>query len=318
MRYSAVMAAQPRTTSPPTSDRARGTGLVFGLGAYAIWGVLPIYFKRVAAAPPVELLAHRVLWALVLLLALSWQQGLLGELREALRPGRTLAFLAATTVLIAVNWLVYIWAVVHGRIMEGSLGYFINPLVNVLLGVVVLKERLERPVLAAVLVAAAGVAWLTLQVGHPPWISLTLAASFGLYGLLRKLVPVGAVAGLTVETLLLSPLAAGYLLWARSAGRLAFGGGRAGLDVLLVLAGPITAVPLLLFTGAARRLPLTTLGILQYLSPTLQLLVAIFLYGEPFTAARGVAFACIWTALLIFAAHSLVRGGSATTPRAAP
>jgi chloramphenicol-sensitive protein RarD len=198
--------------------------------------------------------------------------------------------------------------VVHGRILEGSLGYFINPLVNVLLGVVVLKERLERPVLAAVLMAAAGVAWLTLQVGHPPWVSLTLAVSFGLYGLLRKLVPVGAVTGLTVETLLLTPLGVAYLLWARAAGRLTFLSGKPGLDLLLVLAGPITALPLLLFTEAARRLPLSTLGFLQYVSPTLQLLIAVFVYREPFTAARGVAFAFIWAALVLFAAHTLRRG----------
>jgi chloramphenicol-sensitive protein RarD len=219
-----------------------------------------------------------------------------------------LLLLAATTVLIAVNWLIYIWAIVSNRVLEGSLGYFINPLVNVLLGVIVLKERLERPVLVAVLVAALGVAWLTVQVGQPPWVSLTLAVTFGLYGLLRKLVAVGAVTGLLVETLLLAPLAVAYLAWAGLQGRLAFASGRAGLDLLLVLAGPVTALPLLLFTGAARRLPLSTLGFLQYLSPTLQFLLAVFLYGEPFTRARGVAFACIWAALLIFALHTLQRG----------
>jgi chloramphenicol-sensitive protein RarD len=291
-------------------DRERGLGLLFGLGAYSIWGFLPIYFKVAAAASPIEMLAHRVVWALVLLIGLSWQQGLLGEVRAALRPGRTFALLVASTVLIAINWLVYIWAVVNGLILEGSLGYFINPLVNVLLGVIVLKERLERPVVVAVLVAAAGVAWLTFQVGHPPWVALTLAVSFGLYGLLRKLAPVGAVTGLTVETLLLAPLAVAYLLWAWATGRATFLSGSTARDLLLVLAGPLTAVPLLLFTGAARRLPLSTLAFLQYLSPTLQFLVAVFLYREPFTAARGVAFACIWAGLVIFAVYSLRRGTS--------
>jgi chloramphenicol-sensitive protein RarD len=308
MRYSAAMADPARSDTGSARERAHARGLAFALGAYGCWGFLPIYFKLVAAAPPLELLAHRVLWALGLLVGLGWLQGGLREVREALRPGRTLALLAATTVLIAVNWLAYIWAVVNGRILEGSLGYFINPLVNVVLGVVVLKERLERPALVAVLVAATGVAWLTLQVGHPPWISITLALSFGLYGLLRKLVPVGAVTGLTVETLLLTPLAAGYLAWARQEGVLTFLARGRTHDLLLALAGPLTAVPLLLFTGAARRLPLTTLGLMQYLSPTLQLLVAVLLYHEPFTPARGVAFACIWAALAIFAVHSWRRG----------
>ena len=294
--------------SPPSPDRERVLGLLFGLGAYSCWGFLPIYFKKVAAAPAVELLAHRVVWALLLLLGLAWQQGLGGELRRALRPGRTLWLLTASTALIAVNWLVYIWAVVNGRILEGSLGYFINPLVNVLLGTLVLEERLERAVLAAVLVAAAGVAWLTFQVGQPPWVALTLAVSFGLYGLLRKLVGVGAVAGLAVETALLSPLAVGYLLWAGATGRSSFLAGDLRHDLLLLLAGPFTSVPLLLFTGAARRLPLSTLGFLQYLSPSLQLLVGVFLYGEPFPPARAVGFALIWAALAVFAVHTLRRG----------
>jgi chloramphenicol-sensitive protein RarD len=292
------------------SQREQTLGLLFGVSAYAAWGFFPIYFKAVASAEPFELLAHRVVWALVLLLALTRQQGLMGELARALKPGRTLALLVATTLLIAVNWLAYIWAVVNGHILDGSLGYFINPLVNVLLGVIVLKERLERPVAVAVLVAAAGVSWLTIQMGHPPWIALTLAVTFGLYGLLRKLVGVGALTGLTVETALLAPFGVAYLLWSGTAGRGTFLSGHPRHDVLLVLAGPITAVPLLLFTGAARRLRLSTLGFLQYLSPTLQLLLAVFLYKEPFTAARGVAFACIWTGLAIFAVHSLRRGAA--------
>ena len=288
----------------------RTAGLLAGIGAYGTWGVIPGYFKAVSAAPPLELLAHRVVWALVLLLLLLKRQGLLSEFREALRPGRTLAMLSASTVLIAVNWLVYIWAVVGGRVLEGSLGYFINPLVNVVLGVLVLKEKLERPVVLAVAMAGLGVAWLTLSVGHPPWVSLTLAFSFGSYGLLRKVCPVGAVVGLAVETLLLFPFALGYLAWARGSGRLAFLAGDLGLDVLLVLAGPVTAIPLLLFTAAARRLPLSTLGFIQYLSPTLQFLLAVFLWGEPLGPERAVAFACIWAGLLIFTVHSLRRGAA--------
>jgi chloramphenicol-sensitive protein RarD len=286
----------------------RTAGLLAGIGAYGTWGLIPGYFKAVAAAPPLELLAHRVVWALILLLVLLKQQGRLGELREALRPGRTLVMLSASTVLIAINWLVYIWAVVGGRVLEGSLGYFINPLVNVVLGVLVLKEKLEPPVVWAVAMAGLGVAWLTLSIGHPPWVSLTLAFSFGSYGLLRKLAPVGAVVGLAVETLLLFPFALGFLVWARESGRLTFLAGDLGLDALLVLAGPLTAIPLLLFTAAARRLPLSTLGFIQYLSPTLQFLLAVFLWGEPLGPERVVAFACIWSGLLIFAVHSFRRG----------
>jgi chloramphenicol-sensitive protein RarD len=286
----------------------KGVGLAAGIAAYASWGIVPLYFKAVAAASPFEVLSHRIVWSLIFLLALLGRQGRLGELRAALRPGRTLTLLAASTTLIAVNWLVYIWAVVEGRVIEGSLGYFITPLVNVVLGVAILAERLERPVALAVGVAAAGVAYLALSAGHAPWTSLVLAGSFGSYGLLRKLAPVGATVGLAVETLLLTPLALAYLLGADAAGHLAFRRTSLGLDLLLVLAGPITAIPLIFFAAAARRLPLSTLGFLQYLSPTLQFLLAVLVWKEPLYAARAVAFGCIWTGLAIFTVHSLRRG----------
>ena len=288
--------------------RQRAVGFAYAVAAYGLWGFMPVYLKTVGAAPVLEVLCHRVVWALAFLLLLSWRQGQLGVLRAALQPGRTLAVLAASTVFIAVNWLVYIWAVVHGRLLEGSLGYYINPLVNVLLGVLVLRERLERPVQAAVAIAATGVLWLTVRAGQPPWIALAVAVSFGMYGLLRKLAPIGALAGLAVETALLLPLAGGYLVWTITSGRSAFLAGNATLDLLLILAGPVTAVPLLFFAGAARRLPLSTLGFLQYLSPTLQLLLAVFVYGEAFDASRAAAFGCIWTALAVFALHSARRG----------
>jgi chloramphenicol-sensitive protein RarD len=292
------------------------TGLGYGVAAYGLWGFLPIYIKAVREAPVLEVLCHRVLWALVFLLLLSWRQGQLGAVRAALRPGRTLAILLTSTALIGLNWLVYIFAIVSGRVLESSLGYYINPLVNVLLGVVVLGERLERPVKIAVAIAGAGVVWLTVQAGQVPWISLVLAASFGLYGLMRKLAPVGALTGLAVETGLLLPLTAGYLVWSVGTSRSAFLAGNTKLDVLLVLAGPVTAIPLLCFAGAARRLPLSTLGFLQYIAPTLQLLLAVFLYGEPFDRARAVAFLFIWTALAVFAVHSIRRGRAepVTTP----
>jgi chloramphenicol-sensitive protein RarD len=222
--------------------------------------------------------------------------------------------LSAASALIAVNWLVYIWAILAGRVMEGSLGYFINPLVSVALGVLVLGERLERPVGIAVAVASLGVVWLTVGLGQLPWVSLSLAFSFGSYGLLRKLVPVGALLGLCVETLLLLPLALGYLVWASVSGRLAFGSGNLRLDVLLVLAGPLTAVPLLFFAAAARRLPLSTLGFLQYLSPTVQFLLAVFVYGEPLDAARAGAFAFIWAGLALFTAYTVRKSWARTVP----
>jgi chloramphenicol-sensitive protein RarD len=294
----------------PSGTSGRARGFAYGLGAYGIWGLIPAYFKAVAFAPPLELLAHRVVWALGMLLAVGMHQDRLAELRAAVRTRRTLGLLAATTALIAVNWLIYIWAVFHGRIVEASLGYFITPLVNVLLGVMVLKERLERPVLMALLLAGCGVLWLTLLSGRPPWISLGLAASFGSYGLVRKLVPIGAVAGLTVETALLTPPTLAYLLVAGQWGTLAFLSGSLSRDLLLVSAGPITAIPLLMFAGAVRRLPLTSLGFLQYLSPSLQFLLAVLVYDEPFSAVQAGAFGLIWAALVVFAIHTLRRGAA--------
>jgi chloramphenicol-sensitive protein RarD len=265
---------------------------------------MPAYIKLVRAAPVLEVLSHRITWALVLLLLLSWWQRQLGPLRDALRSRRTLAVLSASTLCIAANWIVYIWAVVNGRVMEASLGYYINPLVNVLFGVFILGESLERPVKIAVAIAAGGVLWLAVHVGQLPWIPLTLATSFGLYGLLRKVAPVGALTGLTIETGLLLPFTSAYLAWAIASGRAAFLAGNPSLDAALLLAGPVTAFPLLMFAAAARRLPLSTLGFLQYLSPTLQFLLAVFAYGETFDRAHAVAFVFIWTALAVFAAHT--------------
>jgi chloramphenicol-sensitive protein RarD len=272
---------------------------------------MPVYIRSVRAAPVLEVLCHRVVWALAFLLVLSWRQRRLRDLLPALRSRRTLAVLSASTVCIALNWLVYIWAVVNGRLLEGSLGYYINPLVNVLLGVAILRERLDRPVRVAVGIATAGVLWLAVHVGQFPWIPLTLATSFGLYGLLRKIAAVGPLAGLTIETALLFPLTGGYLVWAVASGRSPFLAGNPSLDACLLLGGPVTAVPLLLFAAAARRLPLSTLGYLQYLSPTLQVLLAVLAYGEAFDRAHAVAFALIWTAVVLFAAHRARTGAPA-------
>lgn len=287
--------------------RERKLGLAYAFAAYGSWGLFPIYLKAVSRTPVLELLCHRITWAALLLVALVAHQGHAGEVLAALRRPRTLAVLGASTALIAVNWTTYILAVTTGRMLESSLGYYINPLVNVALGVLLLHETLPPLVRVAVGIAAAGVLWLGFHVGHPPWISLVLAFSFAFYGLLRKLAPVGPLIGLTVETLLLAPLAAGYLVYVISTGRSAFLSGHAGLNVLLVLAGPLTAIPLLWFAAAARRLPLSTIGFIQYMSPTIQFLLAVLIYGEVFDSAKAFAFACIWTALAIFAWNSVRR-----------
>jgi len=289
------------------AGRERRLGLGYGLAAYGAWGVFPIYLKAVKTVPVVEVLCHRVVWAVAVLVVVIAVRGEMRAVTAALRNRRALLVLSASTVLIAINWLVYIFSVSHSRIMESSLGYYINPLVSVLFGIVLLGERLEPLTKAAVVAAAAGVAWLAIHLGHLPWISLVLAFSFGLYGLLRKIAPVGPLIGLTVETILLAPLCAGYLAWSVMHGRSGFLAGGPAIKVLLVLAGPVTAVPLLCFAAAARRLPLSTMGFLQYVSPTLQFLLAVAVYGEKFSRGRAGAFACIWVAVAIFAYDSVRR-----------
>jgi chloramphenicol-sensitive protein RarD len=277
----------------------RRSGLLFAIGAYLSWGVLPLYFKAVAAVAPGEILAHRVLWSLLFLAAvvLLWRRW--RTVRAALANRRAMAILAATALLIGANWLVYIYAVVSGHVLEGSLGYYLNPLVNVLLGVVLLKERLSPLQMAATALAGAGVALLAFGAGSGLWISLALAATFSLYGLLRKIAPVDALEGLWVETALLAPLALGWLLWVQGQGGPVFLSYGTTVDLLLVAGGMITAIPLLLFTAAARRLPYSTMGFLQYISPTLQFLLAVVAFGEPLTPTHMVCFAAIWSALAL-------------------
>ncbi len=281
-------------------QRQRRAGLIFGVSAYLLWGVMPLYFKALTHVGPVEIVAHRILWSLVFLGALIalWRRW--PAVRAALANRRAMLLLAATSVLIAVNWLVYIYAVVSGHVLEGSLGYYLNPLVNILLGVVILKERLSRLQVAATLIAAAGVVALAAGAGSGLWISLVLAVSFASYGFLRKIAPVEALEGLSIETVILAPLALGWVLWLQQAGAgsfLAFGPTTA---LLLALGGAVTAVPLLLFTAAARRLPYSTLGFLQYLAPSLQFLLAVLAFGEPLTRAHAICFGAIWTALALF------------------
>ena len=285
--------------------RQRRAGLLFGLGAYLAWGVMPLYFKALAHVSALEIVAHRVIWSMVFMAALValWRRW--PAIRSALGTGRVLITLLITTLLIGTNWLIFIYAVVSGHVLEASLGYYLNPLVNVLLGVVLLKEKLSRAQVFATLLAAAGVAVLAAGAGSGLWISLTLAATFAVYGFLRKIVAVDSLEGLSIETALLSPLALAWLVWLQADGSAAFASVTLTTDLLLVLGGAVTAIPLLMFTAAARRLPYSTLGFLQYVAPSLQFLLAVLAFGEPLTTAHLICFAAIWTALAIFSFEGL-------------
>lgn len=291
------MNSAPASTRP-SDDHAR-IGLVFGLSAYALWGVLPIYFKQLAGISPVDIVAHRVVWSLLFLgVLLAITRGW-NEVRGGLRSRKTMVLLLVTSLLIAANWLLYVYAVTSGHILAGSLGYYLNPLMNILLGRFILKERLTKLQWTAVGIAAVGVSVLAAGAGTTLWISLTLCVTFATYGLLRKIVVVDAVAGLSIETAILFPVALAWLAFRGFAGHPIFGGNP--LETwLLVLSGIASTTPLLLFTSAARRLRYSTLGMLQFVAPTLQFLIAVVLYNEDFTRAHAIAFASIWSALALY------------------
>lgn len=302
---------------PPDSHGISQTarqGLVLGIAAYAFWGVLPIYFKALRAIGPVDIVAHRIVWSVPVLALLLSAFAAWGEVRAALRNPRVVGLLALTALLIGGNWLLYVYAVNSGHILAGSLGYYLNPLANVLLGRIVLKERLSWLQWAAVALAAAGITALAIGALGQLWISLTLCLSFASYGLLRKIAPVDAVAGLAIETVLLSPFAAAWLVWSFASGQPTLGNSNSDI-ALIAVAGVVTTVPLLLFTAAARRLAYSTLGMLQFIAPTLQFLIAVLLYGEPFTRAHAIAFGAIWAALGLYVL-ALVRHarGAVTIP----
>jgi chloramphenicol-sensitive protein RarD len=281
-------------------EEAHGRGgFALGLAAYALWGVLPIYFKAIAAVPAVDIVAHRILWSLPFLAILIWLTKGWEKVRAALQRPRTIATLTLTALLIGGNWLLYVYAVTGGHILAASFGYYLNPLANVLLGRFVLRERLGRLQWIAVAIAAAGISVLAAGALGQLWLSLALCVSFALYGLLRKIVPADAVTGLAIETAILFPLAIAWLGWLVAAGQPAMGTTRQDAGLLL-LAGIVSTTPLLLFTAAARRLPYSTLGMLQFVAPTLQFLIAVLLYGERFTAAHAIAFGAIWTALVLY------------------
>jgi chloramphenicol-sensitive protein RarD len=287
-------------------DRPALVGLAYALAAYLAWGVSPIYFKALARVPPLEILAHRVIWSILLLAGLLAASRRLGPLRRVLADRRQIALLAGTATLLSVNWFIYIWAVNAGRLLEASLGYFVNPLVNVLLGVLFLGERLSVPQRWAVALASAGVGVLLLRLGTFPWVSLSLALSFGLYGLLRKRAAIGALEGLLVETAWLAPAALVFLLHLGASGNGAFGSGPS-TTALLVAAGAVTGIPLLWFNHGVARLRLSTIGLVQYLAPTTQFLLAVLAYREPFGSAHAAAFGFIWASLAVYSADALSR-----------
>jgi chloramphenicol-sensitive protein RarD len=288
--------APPLTRS---TDNPAKIGLIFGLFAYALWGVLPIYFKQLAGISPVDIVAHRVVWSLLFLAVLLAVTRGWTEVRSGLRNRKTMVLLLVTSLLIAANWLLYVYAVTSGHILAGSLGYYLNPLMNILLGRFILKERLTRLQWTAVGIAAVGVSVLAAGAGTTLWISLTLCVTFATYGLLRKIVAVDAVAGLSIETAILFPVALVWLAFSGSTGHPVFGSTRVE-TWLLILSGIASTTPLLLFSSAARRLRYSTLGMLQFVAPTLQFLIAVALYNEEFTRAHAVAFASIWSALALY------------------
>jgi chloramphenicol-sensitive protein RarD len=283
----------------------RRTGIWLAVSAYTMWGLLPIYWKWLYPLPAQEILAHRVFWSFVLLgLILAMKRHWQWIPQKLTRPATVFLFVASG-ILLAANWYVYIWAVNAGQMVEASLGYFMNPLVNVLLGIFFFKEKLRRGQWFAFIFASAGVLYLTFVFGRTPWIGLFLAMSFGLYGLLRKKGSLNSLEGLFFETLLMVPIAFGYLWWMEAGGRASFGHVALGKTVLMIGAGAVTTVPLLCFAAAARRIDLSLMGILQYIAPTLQFLLGVIIYSEPLTRTRMVGFIFIWIALLIFSAESI-------------
>lgn len=281
------------------------TGLVYGIAAYLVWGFFPIYFKALGSVPSFQVVCHRIIWSALFLAVLITLRRGWGEVFSALSARGTVLLLVTTALLIATNWLIFIIAVSHAEVLQSSLGYFMTPFVSVILGVAFLKERLRRLQVIALVLALIGVTLITAQQSGPPWAALTLAITFGTYGLLRKVAGVDALAGLAIETFLLAPVAAGYLVYAEVHGVGSFGHGGGGIDALLVCAGVVTSLPLLLFAAAARLLRLATIGFLQYLTPTLHFLIAVVLYREPFTAANLASFGFIWLGLLLYSLNAL-------------
>jgi chloramphenicol-sensitive protein RarD len=289
-------------TVPPESL----AGAACAIGAFLIWGLSPIYFKALRAVPAFEILMHRMVWSFLFLLPLVAFTRRRQEFIAALTSRRTILILLLTTLLVSGNWFVFIWAINNDLILQTSMGYYINPLINVVLGLVFLKERLRPAQIVAISLATIGVLYMTIEIGHPPWIALFLAFSFGFYGLIRKVAAVNALVGLTIETMLLSCPAVIYLLYIHVRGGGVFLRGDTMIDLLLPAAALVTALPLLLYTVGARQIHFSTIGILQYIAPSCTFLLAILVYGEPFRAAQLWTFLLIWSALFIYTVDSAV------------
>lgn len=290
------------------------SGALFALVAYLIWGLVPVYWKWVDAVPAGELLAHRVLWSALLgvLLVAATRNG--NALMRVFRTPALLPRILFTALLIGVNWLTFVWAVLHDQIVATSLGYYITPLVHVSLGVLVLKERLRPLQAGAIALATVGIAQLAIAVGSLPWVTLVLAFSFGFYGLLRKMAPIEPIVGFAVETISLLAIALPYLAWLAAQGTARVPTGDIGFDLVITASGLITAAPLITFNAAARRLNLTTLGFFQYIAPSISFVVAITLYDEPFGRRDAITFGCVWAALLLYSVDSLRAVGYRSSP----
>jgi chloramphenicol-sensitive protein RarD len=299
--YDSGFATRARILSPHPTTKPADKGFLAALGAFGIWGLFPLYFHPLRDVPAVQVIAHRIVWSCLFVLAWIAIRREMSSLRTTLLDKSVVWRLAVSATLITVNWLIYVWGVTHGHVIETSLGYFIGPLVNVVLGVGLLSERLSPPQWIAVSLAVAGVAYLTVMTGSLPWIALSLAFSFATYGLIRKVLKVESLPGLATETLLLAPFAAAYLLWCESVGVGALGHAAPLVNTLLIGSGPVTAVALFLFAYGTRLLPYSTVGVLQYITPTLQFICGVFLLHEPFEKARLVGFVIIWAALLLYA-----------------
>jgi chloramphenicol-sensitive protein RarD len=300
-------AATRTPAAAPASEGEDRSGLLAALTAFVIWGLLPLYLRLLGSVPALQITAHRIVESCLLVFAWLAIKGQLGAVRAALADPTSRHRLFASTLMISINWLVYVWAIGNGHVVDASLGYFINPLVSVCMGVLLLSERLNRAQWVAVGLAAFGVAYLTGATGRVPWIALVLALTFGTYGLIRKVVAVEPVPGLAVETLLLLPLSLGWLIWCERQGTGAFGHQSRAVDALLIGSGIVTALPLTLFAYGARRIRLSTVGLLQYVGPTLQFTCGVLVFREAFPHTRFIGFAIVWSALAIYIADNLWR-----------
>lgn len=290
---------------PPSGDSRRG--LVLAVATYVMWGFLPLFMKQLSHIPPTEVIAHRVLWSLPIALAVLLWQGRWADVGAALRRPRLLAMAVLTAALISVNWMIYVWAVGNNHALDAALGYYINPLFSVVLGATLLRERLNRAQLAAILLAGLAVVVLTVQLGRLPLVAVGLTLSWGIYAYCKKSLPLGPTQGFTLEVLILTPFALAFVVWLALGGQSHFAAGSLSDTLLLIGCGPVTAVPLICYAMAAKELRLTTIGILQYIAPTMIFLTAVLVFGEPFGAAQMIAFPMIWAALAIYTL-SMLRG----------